>query len=341
MHPTDLQTTWFVLLGAVWTLYLVLGGADLGVGMVLRRVDRRTALRSIGPTWAANDVWLVIAVAATLGAVPGWYASWTSGLYVPLTVLLGALMLRHAAIELVDHAGPVAARRWTAVLVGSSVVLAFGWGVVWAAALDGSLARGGDGGLGVLSPTTALAGLASVALCRVQGIAFLRLRVPSFRPALGLVRSAVAAATLTTAATIVLALDAADDVSAGALGLTALAVAGCALVALVAEAVRGRDGRSLAAAAVATTATVVALFATLWPSPVAGRGPGAVALADAASGPTTLTAMLVVALVLLPPLLGVLGFAYVRFLRSPDGAPAGGIGALVARATRGTLKELG
>ncbi|MEV4422834.1 cytochrome d ubiquinol oxidase subunit II, partial [Patulibacter sp. NPDC049589] len=205
MHPTDLQTTWFALLGLVWTLYLVLGGADLGVGMVLRRVDRATALRSIGPTWATNDVWLVIAVAATLGAVPGWYAAWTSGLYLPLTAILAALMLRHAAIELVGHASPAAARRWTAVLVGTSGVLAFGWGVVWAAALDGSLAAGGDGGLSVLSPTTAVAGAAAVALCRVQGIAFLRLRVPSMRAALPLLPSAAGATLLTTLAAAVVA----------------------------------------------------------------------------------------------------------------------------------------
>ncbi|MDO9408468.1 cytochrome d ubiquinol oxidase subunit II [Patulibacter sp.] len=341
MSPTDLQTTWFVLLGVVWGLYLVLGGADLGVGMVLRRVDRATALRSIGPTWAANDVWLVIAVAATLGAIPGWYASWTSGLYLPLVVLLAALMLKHAAIELVGHASPVAARRWTTVLVGSSVVLAFGWGVVWAAALDGSLARGGAGGLGILSPTTALAGAAAVALCRVQGIAYLRLRVTAFRPALPVLRSAVATALLTVAAVAVVALDAADGVGAGALAVGALVVAALALAVLVREAARGHDGRTLIAGAAAAAATLTALFAALFPTPIAGRGPNAVDLADAASSATTLTAMLVIAVVLLPLLLATLAFAYVRFLRRPDDAPRAGLGSLVARATRGTLRELG
>ncbi|MEV4423695.1 hypothetical protein AB0L40_27575, partial [Patulibacter sp. NPDC049589] len=76
-------------------------------------------------------------------------------------------------------------------------------------------------------------------------------------------------------------------------------------------------------------------------TPIAGRGPGAVALGDAAAGATTLTAMLIVAVVLLPPLLAALAFAYARFLRRPDDAPAGGLGSLVARATRGTLRELG
>jgi cytochrome d ubiquinol oxidase subunit II len=340
MHPTDLQTTWFALLGLVWTLYLVLGGADLGVGMLVRRVDPKAAMRSIGPTWRANDVWLVVAVAGTLGAVPGWYAAWTSGLYVPLTAILAVLMLRHAAIEFGEHAGEAAARRWAALLVGSSVALAFGWGVVWASALDGSLAAGGDGGLAVLSPTTVLAGLAFAALARVQGIAYLRLRVPSMRPALPPLRSAVAAVALAAVATVVLALRATDGVRAGTLAIAALVVAAGAFAVLVREAARGRDGRALGAAAAGTAALLTALFATLWPTPVAGRGPGAVDLAGAASGATTLTAMTIVAAVLLPLLLATLGFAYVRFLRRPEDAPPGGLGSLLARATRGTLREL-
>ena len=77
-----LPALWLALLGVVWALYLGLGGADLGVSMLTRRFeDRKAVLRSNGATWATNDVWLVIAVAATLGAFPGWYAAWLSGLY--------------------------------------------------------------------------------------------------------------------------------------------------------------------------------------------------------------------------------------------------------------------
>ncbi|MGX6449060.1 cytochrome d ubiquinol oxidase subunit II, partial [Patulibacter sp. S7RM1-6] len=190
MDPSALQTTWFALLGAVWVLYLVLGGTDLGVGMLLRRTDARTALRAIGPTWAANDVWLVLAVAAMLGAFPGWYAAWASGLYLFLVLLLVALMVRHAGIELMAHASERAVRRWERAIVVSSVALAFGWGVVWTAALDGSLARAEAGGLGVVTGRGVVVGLALVALCRLQGLAFLRLRVPAVRAALPLRRTA-------------------------------------------------------------------------------------------------------------------------------------------------------
>ena len=112
---TTLATTWALLIGAVWVLYLVLGGADLGVGMLLRRLsadDRDAALEEIGPTWAANDVWLVIAVATMFGAFPGWYAGWASGLYLPLVVLLVAIIVRHAGIELRDHHSAAGKARW-------------------------------------------------------------------------------------------------------------------------------------------------------------------------------------------------------------------------------------
>lgn len=341
MAPTDLQTTWFVLIGVVWTLYLVLGGADLGVGMLLRRADRKTALRSIGPTWAANDVWLIVAVAATLGAVPGWYSAWTSGLYLPLVVLLAALMIRHAGIELVGHASEAGARRWTTTIVVACHVLAFGWGVVWAAALDGSLARGGSAGLAILSPTTVLVGLASVALCRMQGLAFLRLRVPAERTRTALLPTAVATTALALASAAVLTADAVGGAALGVVGILGLAVLGIALGGLLVAAVRGRDGLALVTVSAATAGGFAALLGALFPDPIAGAGPGAVSLASAASGTLTLEIMLAVAVVMLPLLLATLTFAYLRFLRRPDDAPSGGIGAVLARAARGTLKEVG
>ena len=99
-----LPALWLLLLGVVWALYLGLGGADLGASMLLRRFeDRAAVLRANGPTWQANDVWLVIAVAATFGAFPGWYAAWTSGLYGVVLVIILALIVRHAGVELVGH----------------------------------------------------------------------------------------------------------------------------------------------------------------------------------------------------------------------------------------------
>lgn len=339
MDPSGLQTTWFVLLGLVWGLYLVLGGTDLGVGMLVRRTDRRTALRAIGPTWAANDVWLIVAVAATLGAFPGWYAAWTSGLYVPLVVLVGAVTIRHGAIELIEHASPATQRRATGAIVAASAVTAFGWGVFWAAALTGDLADAGGSGLGALTPVTALVGLALVALCRLMGAAFLRVRVPPARAELALGPGALVAVALVVASAVALALDAAPGLDAsGSLVAVFALVAAAGLVALPCVARAGRSGRTLLAAAAVTGGGLATVLAVLFPTPIAG--PGGVDLATAAAGDTSLTWMLAIALVLVPALLAVLAFAYVRFLIAPEGGQRRGVAAALARAARGTLGEL-
>jgi cytochrome d ubiquinol oxidase subunit II len=340
MEATTLQTTWYVLLGLVWVLYLVLGGIDLGIGQLVRRTDRASALRSIGPTWAANDVWLIIAVAVTLGAFPGWYADLLSGAYLPFVALVAAIMLRHGGIELVGHATARTQPRWERVIVATSLAIPFLWGLIWAGALDGSLAAGTDAGLGLLTPTGVVVGLALTALCRVQGIAFVRLRVPGARKDLPVRWAAAAAGGLLLSAAAVLTVSAAEGLEIGVVGggFALLAIGGT--LALARGAMGARDGLTLVGAAAAMAGATGALLAALHRTPIAGPGPHSVQLAEAASGSLTLGAMLVIAVVLLPLLLTALGFGYLRFLRPPDDAPRAGLAALAARAARGTLREL-
>jgi cytochrome d ubiquinol oxidase subunit II len=191
---TALQTIWFVAIALLWTLYLVLEGFDFGVGMLMGRVrgdargsgaagdhhDRRVALHAIGPTWAANEVWVVIAVVGMFGAFPGWYAAWSASLYLPLVLVLLALISRNAAIELIGKRSDEAWRAgWERVLRGASFVAPFCWGLIWSAALHGVLLDGEEASGGVLdafSVYAVLGGLALVALCRALGAAFLALR---------------------------------------------------------------------------------------------------------------------------------------------------------------------
>ena len=84
-----MQTTWFWLLCALWSLYFVTEGFDFGVGMLLPVLgrsedDRRTMIQAIGPFWDGNEVWLIIAGAATFAAFPVWYATMFSGFYIAL-----------------------------------------------------------------------------------------------------------------------------------------------------------------------------------------------------------------------------------------------------------------
>src|SRR3954451_6545665 len=105
----DLSVVWFLLIAVLWTGYLVLEGFDFGVGMLLGLLsrgdraakdrDRRVMINTIGPVWDGNEVWLLTAGGATFAAFPEWYATMFSGFYLPLLLILLALIVRGVAFE--------------------------------------------------------------------------------------------------------------------------------------------------------------------------------------------------------------------------------------------------
>lgn len=99
----DFNTLWFILVGILFTGYVMLDGFDLGVGMLhlFTKTDehRRFMLNAIGPVWDGNEVWLVTGGGALFGAFPEVYATAFSAFYMPFTLLLVALIFRGVAIE--------------------------------------------------------------------------------------------------------------------------------------------------------------------------------------------------------------------------------------------------
>jgi cytochrome d ubiquinol oxidase subunit II len=124
-----LHTLWFLIIAFFWTGFFVLEGFDFGVGMlhaVVGRTDeeRQTAMDSIGPFWDGNEVWLVVAGAATFAAFPLWYATMFSSLYLALLLILLALMVRGVSFEFRNKVtDPRWVRTWRwATIVGSALV---------------------------------------------------------------------------------------------------------------------------------------------------------------------------------------------------------------------------
>jgi len=317
-----MQTVWFIAIGALWALYLVLEGFDFGVGMLLRRVredayDRRAALHAIGPTWAANEVWLIVAVVAMFGAFPGWYAAWASSFYLPLAVVVLALIARGTAIELLGKGEDERWRaRWERVIVVASTVAPFCWGLIWAAALDGVALRGTEaagGPLDVFSPYSVLGGLALVVLCRALGAAFLGLRTDGVVRVRALRELRVCGPLAALLGVALLAWTAPD-------GAVFVALATLALVAL---AFARRPGRAFAAGSCAIGLLVGVWFSALWPAGLGGETP--LRLSDVAAGSYTLTLMTIVAGALLPLVLAVQAWSYwvfrERVTRAAVGAP--------------------
>jgi cytochrome d ubiquinol oxidase subunit II len=103
-----METLWFCLVAVMVTAYVVLDGFDLGVGIIYLFVarndeQRRTVLKSIGPFWDGNEVWLLAAGGTLYFAFPVLYASSFSGFYLPLMMVLWLLILRGLSLEMRSH----------------------------------------------------------------------------------------------------------------------------------------------------------------------------------------------------------------------------------------------
>ncbi|MFF5076897.1 cytochrome d ubiquinol oxidase subunit II [Actinoplanes sp. NPDC000266] len=184
-------TFWFAVVVLAWVLFFVLEGFDFGVGLLgplLGRDDheRGAAVRTIGPFWDGNEVWLVAAIGVTFAAFPAWYSAMLSGLYLPMVVLLLLLAVRGVALEFRGKGdGPSYRRRADIALALSSLGIVGVWGALLATFVRG-LALGADGSvtgdglsrtLGpIWSPAAGLGALAALFAALMLGATFLGLR---------------------------------------------------------------------------------------------------------------------------------------------------------------------
>jgi cytochrome bd ubiquinol oxidase subunit II len=186
-----MQTVWYVLVAFMLTAYVVLDGFDLGAGAVhlfIARTDpeRRVVLRSIGPLWDGNEVWLIAAGGTLFFAFPALYASSFSGFYLPLNIVLWLLMLRAVGIEFRTHIqSPVWRGFFDGAFSLSSALLALFYGVALGNVVRGVPLRP-DGSFfeplwtdfrvgienGILDWFTALCGLFAMAALIVHGAAW-------------------------------------------------------------------------------------------------------------------------------------------------------------------------
>lgn len=129
-----MQTLWFILVGAMLSIYVVLDGFDLGAGAIhlfAAKTDeeRRMILRAIGPVWDGNEVWIIAAGGTLFFTFPLLYASSFSGFYLPLIIVLWLLMIRGISIELRSRiSNPVWASFWDGLFFLGSTLLAIFYG---------------------------------------------------------------------------------------------------------------------------------------------------------------------------------------------------------------------
>lgn len=134
---------WFCLVAVILAGYVVLDGFDIGAGILhlwiaRDEAERQVVVRTIGPVWNGNEVWLIAGGGTLYFAFPRLYAASFSGFYLPLTMVLWLLVIRGVALEFRGHlAGPIWPVLWDACFAVSSLLLA----VFYGAAL-GNVVRG-------------------------------------------------------------------------------------------------------------------------------------------------------------------------------------------------------
>src|SRR3954447_10497763 len=182
----DLQSPWLAPAAGLWTGFLLLEGFDFGVAALLpvlghRPHDRHLMLRSIGPLWDGNEVWLITAAGAVFAGFPGWYATWLPALYLPFVLVLFGLIIRAVAFEWRhSHHPPGWDASWTWVITTGSLIAALGVGAALAATtlglpIDGDGNRVGGAFAGLGWPAL-LGGVAVLAFSVVHGALFLALK---------------------------------------------------------------------------------------------------------------------------------------------------------------------
>ncbi|MFC7024966.1 cytochrome d ubiquinol oxidase subunit II [Promicromonospora thailandica] len=325
----DLALVWFLIIAVLWTGYLVLEGFDFGVGMLMsllprgdaahREKERRLLLNTIGPVWDGNEVWLITAGGATFAAFPEWYATLFSGFYLPLLLILVALIVRGVAIE---YRGKISDAVWArrcdlAIQVGSWVPAVL-WGVAFANLVRGvqlDEAHQYVGGFwALINPFSLLGGATTLVLFLLHGSVFVALKTDGDIRA----RARRWAGVLAPVAVLVAGGWAvwAQVAFSATWTWAVVAVAAAALVGVVLTNRAGREGWAFGLSAVTIVAAAVLIFGSMYPDVMPGLdGGNALTVAEASSTPYTLTIMTWVAAFLTPLVILYQGWTYWVFRR--------------------------
>ncbi len=321
----DLAIVWFVLIAVLWIGYLVLEGFDFGVGMLLpvlgrSEKERRVVINTIGPVWDGNEVWLLTAGGAMFAAFPDWYATLFSGFYLPLLLILVALIVRGMAFE---YRGKIDSdswrRRWDVAIIVGSYLPALLWGVAFANIVAGvpiDADRHVTGTLlTLLTPYALLGGLTTLGLFGFHGALFLGLKTAG-----EIQQRAMRLAKLLAAPVVAVAAGFATWTqlaygSGWTLGFFALAA--LSLVTAAVMAYRRREGQGFAATSVGIAAAVALLFGSLYPNVLPSTTDPAFSLTieNSASGSYTLGVMTIIAVLLTPVVIAYQSWSYWVFRR--------------------------
>jgi cytochrome d ubiquinol oxidase subunit II len=163
-----LPLIWASIIGTAVAMYVILDGFDLGIGILFpftpSPAERGQMMRSIAPFWDGNETWLVLGGGGLLVAFPKAYAIVMPAFYLPVIVMLLALVFRGIAFEFRTVAP--GKHWWDAAFIIGSTLAAFAQGVILGGLIQGISMRDGayaGGPFDWATPFSLLCGLALIA----------------------------------------------------------------------------------------------------------------------------------------------------------------------------------
>jgi cytochrome d ubiquinol oxidase subunit II len=322
---SELQVTWFLLIGVLLAGYAILDGFDLGVGFwhLFARKDeeRRIFLKAIGPVWDGNEVWLLTGGGALFAAFPPVYASVFSGFYLALILVLLGLIFRVVSIEFRSQLqDPGWRSTWDVAFSLGSAVPALLFGVALGNLVRGlPLSESGDyigDFFALLNPYSLLVGVTGLAMFATHGALYLVLKTEGELQG----KARVWASRAWTVYLPLFLISATWSLFAHQEGslLLPLAASLIVLVAVVGIGVfnrAGAGGRAFLASAVSIAALFGAVGSTIFPNLVRASNGASLSLTifNASASQNSLTIMLIIALLGMPVVVGYTIFIYRTF----------------------------
>jgi cytochrome d ubiquinol oxidase subunit II len=170
----DLPLIWAGIIGIAVAMYVILDGFDLGIGVLFpfteSERERDQMIATIAPFWDGNETWLVLGGAGLLVAFPLAYAIIMSSLYVPVIVMLLALVFRGVAFEF-RHIAVTGKRYWNFAFAAGSTLAALCQGAILGGLIQGIKVEDGGYAGGAFDWATPFAALCALGV--VAGYALL------------------------------------------------------------------------------------------------------------------------------------------------------------------------
>lgn len=175
----DLSMIWVVIIAIGVLIYVVLDGFDLGIGILFPFIqdqqERDVMMNTVAPVWDGNETWMVLGGAGLFAAFPMVYAAVLSALYMPITLMVIALIFRGVAFEFRFKANRTK-HLWDQAFIWGSILSSFLQGVILGAYIQGIHivdSRFAGGGLDWLTPFSLFTGLGVIIVYAALGCGWL------------------------------------------------------------------------------------------------------------------------------------------------------------------------